>query len=163
MSFNPDKFERAKFEARTKVMTLFKDEKGVVSESALSECFDEGSDATWTVRGLSASELHRAMEAGSRQKTLGKVLQSIADNSEGVAAAKKILGFTGKETPGDIAKRIEMLVQGSVDPVMTLPQAVKLAENFPIEFYQLTNEITELTGMGFEHAKPQAALQKMTV
>ena len=114
------------------------------------------------VRGLTANELYTAIEAGNRQKTLGKILEAIASTGEGVADARKVLGFTGKETPGEIAKRLEMLVKASVDPVIPLNIAVKLAENFPIEFYQLTNEITELTGMGFSLVKPAAALLEMT-
>jgi hypothetical protein len=50
-----------------------------------------------------------------------------------------------------------MLTAGSVDPEITLPVAVKLAEKFPIEFMTLTNVITELTGLGFEYAKQKAA------
>lgn len=152
MPFNPDKFERAQFEARTKAVEV----------KALADFFDEGTEPVWTVRGLSSNELHRSIEAGQRQKTLGKVLESIADAGAPVADARRALGFTGKETQGEVAKRLEMLAIASVEPVIPLNLAVKLAENFPIEFYQLTNEITELTGMGFELVKPQAALPKMT-
>ena len=35
---------------------------------ALSDFFDEGETPEWEVRGLSAVELHKAMEAGKRQK-----------------------------------------------------------------------------------------------
>jgi hypothetical protein len=60
-------------------------------------------------------------------------------------------------TNGEIAKRLEMLVMGSVSPEVTLPVAVKLAEAFPVEFLELTNAITTLTGQGFDMGKPQAA------
>ena len=46
---------------------------------------------------------------------------------------------------------------GSVAPAVSLPVAVKLAEAFPIEFLQLTNEISDLTGRGADLVKPQAA------
>jgi hypothetical protein len=36
----------------------------------------------------------------------------------------------------------------SVNPTIDKPLAVKLAEQYPIEFYTLTNKITELTGLG---------------
>ena len=74
------------------------------------------------------------------------------------AAIRKALGL-GKDTPGEIAKRLEMVVAGCISPVLTLPQAVKLAERFPIEFLTLTNEITELTGNGADLVKPRAASQ----
>jgi len=152
MAFDANKFERAQFVPRTKAVEV----------PALKEFFDEGSEPQWVVRGLSANELHTAIEASTRVKTLGKVLESIASNGAGVADARRALGFTGKETPGEVAKRLEMLAVASVDPVIPLNLAVKLAENFPIEFYQLTNEITELTGMGFSLVKPAAALLEMT-
>jgi len=152
MSFNPDKFERAKFEPRTRQIPV----------PALADFFDEDSEPVWTVRGLTANELHRSIDAGHTQKTLGKILESIAANGAGVADARKALGFIGKDTPGEVAKRLEMMVQGSVEPQMPLPLAVKLAENFPIEFYQITNEITELTGLGFDLVKPAAVSQEMT-
>jgi len=152
MAFNPDKFERTKFVPRTKAIPV----------PALVDFFDGEGDPVWTVRGLTANELHRAIDAGNTQKTLGKILESIASQGAAVADARKALGFVGKETPGEVAKRLEMLSVASVDPVISLPVAVKLAENFPIEFYLLTNEITELTGMGFDHVKPEAALLEMT-
>jgi hypothetical protein len=46
--------------------------------------------------------------------------------------------------------------------VVDLSAAVKLAEAFPIEFFTVTNTITELTGQGAEAAdlgKPEAASQ----
>jgi hypothetical protein len=73
-----------------------------------------------------------------------------------------VLGLI-KDTPGEIAKRLEMLVMGSVAPAVSLPVAVKLAEAFPIEFLQLTNEISDLTGRGADLVKPQAASQPTTV
>ena len=77
-------------------------------------------------------------------------------------AVRRALGLT-KDTPGEIAKRLEMLVLGAVSPVLTLPQAVKLAEAFPVEFLVLTNEITALTGKGADLVKPAAASPQTTV
>jgi hypothetical protein len=47
-----------------------------------------------------------------------------------------------------------------VEPKIDMPVAVKLASAFPIEFLQLTNAITELTGQGFDLVKPRAASPK---
>jgi hypothetical protein len=55
--------------------------------------------------------------------------------------------------PDDVAKRIEHLVLGSVDPVCTPDLAVRLCETYPVEFYQLTTKILELTGKGQEPGK----------
>ena len=152
MAFNAEKFERSKFEAR----------RAKVPVPALSDFFDEGETPEWEVRGLSAVELHKAMEAGKRQGSIEAIVKAIAANQDQAGAVRKALGLT-KDTPGEIAKRLEMLVMGSVAPAVSLPVAVKLAEAFPIEFLTLTNEITDLTGKGAEMVKPQAASQPTTV
>ena len=146
MPFDAAKFEQAKFEARTKLVHL----------PALSDFFDDD-DCQWEVRGLNSNELHQAMAASKTQKALEQILKAISENKEQAKTAGSALGLHG-DTPGEIAKRLEMLVCGSVDPEISLPIAVRLAENYPIEFLTLTNTITELTGMGFQHAKPKAAL-----
>lgn len=152
MAFNAEKFERSKFEAR----------RAKVPVPALSDFFDEGETPEWEVRGLSAVELHKAMEAGKRQGSIEAIVKAIAANQDQAGAVRKALGLT-KDTPGEIAKRLEMLVMGSVAPAVSLPVAVKLAEAFPIEFLQLTNEISVLTGRGADLVKPQAASQPTTV
>ena len=152
MAFNAEKFERSKFEAR----------RAKVPVPALSDFFDEGETPEWEVRGLSAVELHKAIEASKRQGSIEAIVKAIAANQDQAGAVRKALGLT-KDTPGEIAKRLEMLVMGSVAPTIELPTAVKLAEAFPIEFLTLTNEITDLTGKGAEMVKPQAASQPTTV
>lgn len=146
MGFNAGKFERASFEAR----------RARVPVSALAQFFDEGETPEWEVRGLSATELHRAIEAGRRQGSIDSIVKAIAANGDQASAVRRALGLS-KDVPGEIAKRLEMLVLGSVAPAVTLPQAVKLAEAFPVEFLSLTNEITDLTGKGFDLVKPPAA------
>jgi hypothetical protein len=56
--------------------------------------------------------------------------------------------------PGEIAKRIETLVSGLVFPAFNHAMAVKFAETFPVEFFDITNRILHLTGMGGSHVKP---------
>lgn len=151
MAFNADKFERAKFEPR----------RARVAVPALADFFDDGETPEWEVRGLSAVELHKAIEASKRQGSIEAIVKAIAANQDQAGAIRSALGLT-KDTPGEIAKRLEMLVMGSVAPTIELPTAVKLAEAFPIEFLTLTNEITDLTGKGAEMVKPQAASQPTT-
>ena len=151
MGFSADRFERAKFEARRERVPV----------ETLADYFDEGEKAEWEVRGLSASELSKALEASRRQNDIAGVVKAIANNADQVQAIRKALGLTA-DTPGEVAKRLEMLVMGSVAPVIDLTTAVKLAENFPIEFLTLTNTITELTGKGADLVKPDAALQQTT-
>jgi hypothetical protein len=148
MPFDLERFERAKFEPRRKVVAV----------ESLAAFFAEGEAPEWEVRGLTANELHRAMEASRRQGNMEAIVKAMTTNAEQVSTMRKALGLT-TDTPGEIAKRLEMLVMGSVSPAIELPVAVKLAEAFPVEFLMLTNEITELTGKGAEMGKPAAASQ----
>lgn len=149
MTFNLDKFERAQLAPRSEAVAV----------PGLAAFFEADAPAEWRVRGLSAIELNNAMEAGKRQGSIEAIVKAMAQSSDQVEAVRKALGLT-KDTPGEIAKRLEMLVSGSVEPSIKLPQAVKLAESFPVEFLQLTNKITELTGKGSELVKPKAASRK---
>ena len=148
MPFDLERFERSKFAFRQQSVPV----------EALADFFAEGESPVWVVRGLSANELHRAMEAATRQKSVEAVVRAIAAGGDQVQAVRQALGLTA-DTPGEIAKRLEMLVMGSVAPKIELPAAVKLAEAFPVEFLSLTNTITELTGKGSDLVKPEAASQ----
>ena len=150
MSFDSERFVSAQFTARTKA----------VSVPALEEFFDE-EPHEWIVRGISSNELHRAHIAESTQKDVSKIIQAITSTGDQAKEIRKAIGM-GDGTPGEIAKRLQMLVAGSVSPEITMPVAAKLAENFPIEFLQLTNEITLLTGQGAEMVKPEAASSPIT-
>ena len=151
MGFQADRFERAQFEPR----------RASVKVEALAAFFGEGEPAVWEVRGLSATELHRALEASRRQDSIESIVKAIAASGDQAEAMRRALGLS-KDTPGEIAKRLELLVMGSVAPVIELPVAVKLAGAFPIEFLSITNTISELTGKGFDLVKPGAASQPTT-
>lgn len=150
MPFDIDRFERAKFAPRQQSVKL--------DAEALAGFFGEGESPEWIVRGLSASEMTRAMDAASRQKSVEAVVRAISAGGDQVQAVRQALGLTA-DTPGEVAKRLEMLVMGCVSPKLQLPSAVTLAEHFTIEFLQLTNTITELTGKGSDLVKPAAASQ----
>jgi hypothetical protein len=151
MPFDVERFERARFEPRRERVPV----------EALATFFGEGEDPVWEVRGISSAELHRALEASRRQGSVESIVKAIAANGDQALAVRKALGLTN-DTPGEIAKRLEMLVLGSVAPKIELPAAVKLAEAFPIEFLSLTNKISELTGKGADLVKPAAASQTTT-
>ena len=151
MGFNADRFERAKLEPR----------RSRVPVPALAQFFEDGEDAAFEVRGLSSSELHRALEAGKRQGSIESIVKALASSGDQAQALRRAIGLSA-DTPGEIAKRLEMLVMGSIAPTLDLPAAVKLAEAFPIEFLSLTNTISELTGQGYALGEPQAASQPTT-
>ena len=147
MPFDPERFGAAKLVPRRRKIAV----------EALAEWFG-GDPPEWEVRGLTAAELHHAMEAGRRQSSIESIVRAIAASGDQAQAVRRALGLTA-DTPGEIAKRLEALVLGSVAPTVDLPTAVKLAEAYPVEFLLLTNAITELTGQGHEVAKPPAASQ----
>lgn len=105
--------------------------------------------ARWKVRGLSGAELARVNEAAERARDLSAIAEGLVGPGKRakVDALRSLLGIAG-DTPPDLVKRLEMLQLGSVEPAVESDLAVKLAENYPVEFYQLTNAITRLTGLG---------------
>lgn len=152
MPFDASRFEQAEFKPRTQRVPV----------PGLAPFFAEGEEPVWEVRGLTASELHHASEAKQRQAAVTVALEALASNKERVAELRKVLGLDTAATPGEIAKRQQMLVSGSVAPTISEQVAVKLSETHPIEFLLLTNAITELTGQGFELGKPAAASPSTT-
>lgn len=128
--------------------------QSTVAVGALSTWFD--GKAEWVVRGLSATELLAANAASEKQKNLAAAVEAIAGSvgKDKIPATQKLLGIVG-QTDAEMAKRLELLVSGSVSPEITLDIAVKLADNFPVEFMQLTNEILKLTSEGADVLKPK--------
>jgi hypothetical protein len=153
MTFDAARFEQARLEPR----------RSAVPVPGLARFFAPGTDAVWTVRGLSSSELHHATEAGKRRTTVDNILRAISEGGDQVKHLREAIGMPTDVVPGEIVKRQEMLKMASVDPVIDLVVACKLSEQFPVEFLQLTNEITLLTGQGAaDLGKPDAASQTMT-
>ena len=81
-----------------------------------------------------------------------------------MAPRDPILGLTESFNADARSSKVNLGVGVYFDDHGKLPllAAVKLAENFPIEFLSLTNEISELTGQGSELVKPPAASQPTT-
>lgn len=140
MAFNVKKFEEAEFRDRTKAVPV----------PDLKEWFDEGDDPAITVKGLSGAEWFRVQEAAAKNKNLNGLFESIvsSDSTEKIQGIRESLGLLDELTPGELAKRIEMLKLGSVDPEFNHIAAAKLFESYPIEGITLTNEISRLTGQG---------------
>ena len=124
-----------------------------VSVSGLAPFFPEGEEPLWEIRGLTASEIAKGNEAASKNKNVDSIVKAITSNSsnEKVKEFRKAFGVSD-DVPADVVKRIEQLVMGSVSPSVDTQLAVKIADAFPIEFYDLTNKILRLSGMGMELA-----------
>lgn len=149
MAFDLNRFTAAEFAPRTEAVPV----------PGLAAFFAKGDKPEWVVRGLTAAQLQAAIEAKQRQAAVATVVEAIASSGEKAQELRKALGLAG-DVPGEVVKRLEMLVAGSVTPAIDMPTAVKLANAFPIEFLSLTNTIVELTGKGFDLVKPPAASRK---
>lgn len=139
MPFDVKAFKKEKFEHRTEDVPV----------PDMKQFFGENEPAVWRVRGLEGKEFGRCNEAADRTKDLSAIIDGLVSSGakEKADAIRSIIGIDN-ETPKDVAKRLHMLVLGSVEPLVDLDIAKKLCKTFPIEFYQLTNAITRLTGMG---------------
>ena len=146
MPFDTARFMAAQFEPRTEE----------ISVPGLVDFFEPDEKPIWKIRGQTASEIACAMDAGAKHKNIDAIIQAIAANADQVGELKRAIGIT-KDTPGEIIKRLEQLVQCSIDPVITLDVAVKIGETRPIELYQITNEILRLTGLGMDLKKQSAS------
>ncbi len=117
----------------------------------------KGGEPLFSVRGLSAAELGRCKEAAQRNRDTAALAGAlIGGDSNAKATALKELA-QGPEVPDDICQRHEMLALGCVEPQLKHSDAVLLSEDFPTEFYQLTNVILKLTGAGRVLGKPNAS------
>jgi len=146
MGFDIKKFTEQPYTNRTKEITI----------DGLKSFFSKGEKPIFTVRGLEGAELAEVYDAVRKNQNIEKLISHLASvkASDKLEAVKKALGTAG-EVPDDIVKRMEMLVRGSVKPKLTLEAVLKLCETSPVEFYELTNAITELTGLGKVPGKPK--------
>jgi hypothetical protein len=151
MGFKAERFQAAEYSSRTERVEV----------SALAEFFDDGEAPVFVVRGLTAVELQRAIESGLRRSPVDNIVKAIASQKEQVDTIRKALGLSD-DVPGEMARRLEMLVLGSVEPKLDHASVVKIAEVCPIEFFDMTNKITALTGQGGSRVKPQPSSQMTT-
>lgn len=125
--------------------------------------FFDNKKPVWRVRGLNGFELGKVEEIKRRNKQIENILEGIVStgSKKQIEAIKKLVGNT-KDATDDVAKRLELLVIGSVDPVCDLELSKKLLTAFPIEFFDITNRINLLTGKGHipGKAKPSGKTPK---
>lgn len=144
MGFDIKSFNKASFEARTEQVPV----------PDLKEWFAEDDEAVFVVRGLTGEELARCNEAAQKNQNISAMLEAVTaqGHSEKVEGMRELLGVSAS-VPQDLAKRLEQFAIGTVEPDLDHETAVKFAENYPVEFYQLTNKIMELTGQGRQPVK----------
>jgi hypothetical protein len=138
------------FDTKAFLKTKFVPRTAEVPVPELQAFFPEGTKAVWIVRGLTGSECGRVNEAVEKNKNVAALLESFmsSETKEKIEAIKTSFGLSANITPDDIARRIEQLVLGSVNPVCTQEMAVKIGETVAYVLYGLTTKIVELTGRG---------------
>lgn len=151
MGFDLKKFDKAKFEPRTEQVPV----------PALASFFGEGEKAEMEVRGLTGEEMARVNEAQSRQKNIQAVIEALAgdDSKEKVKAIQESLGLSD-DIPTDLARRIELLHLGCVDPQLDIQTAAKIFRVAPVDGYALTNQIQLLSGQGMMPGEHKASGKK---
>ena len=144
MGFDLQGFRKAEFETRTDQVRV----------EALAEWFEEGDERVFTVRGLSGEELARVREATDKNRNVSDVVEALGSSQsrERVEAIRELIGVT-ESVPNELVRRLEQLTLGSVDPELDHEDAKLLAARYPIEFWELTGRIMELTGEGQQPVK----------
>lgn len=150
MPFDVAKFEKAKFEPRKAGVS--------VSGSPLIHFFAAGDEQQFVVRGLTGIENAIVNEANLRSENISAVVTALVSAVNADAKAKEIkkaIGFSD-DTPADVARRTELIRLGSVDPIVDYGAIAKIAEVSPIMFYNISNKVIELTGLGQEYIAKRA-------
>mgnify|MGYP000754131510 CR=1 FL=1 len=151
MGFDLEGLKKAQLEARTTK----------VRADSLQEWFgtdEEGGKEPpiFKVRGLYGQEMAQVREAVDNHKNINDLVQAIATADKGtqerIEAIRQAAGVqTGMAT--ELVRRIETLKQGAVDPGIDEEGAKKIAKDYVIDFYKITDEIMRLTGQGAQQVK----------
>jgi hypothetical protein len=144
MPFDTDAFRNASLESRTESVRV----------PELSAFFSNPEEPIWTVRAVTANEVFKADAAKAAMSKASALADALTDGGHEaiVKAVKATLGRTDDVQP-ETARRLELLVAGSVDPQITLQDAIRIADLYPTVFIQLSNAVLKLTGAGATDAK----------
>lgn len=134
--FDLKAFQKAQFVPRETEVTL---------DALVEAGFGDG---VVKVRGLTAHELAEAEESASKGRLLSDLVERLSGSGKDkVGALMDGIGYH-QDVPASLAKRLEHVRLGTVQPEMDLADIAKLAEVFPVEFSIMANKILELTGKG---------------
>jgi len=146
------------FDSKTFLKERFEDRITDVPVPDLKQWFPD-SEPVWRVRGLTGDELGRVNEALEKYRNVTALITGIvgADPGQKAEAVKEALGIAGHKTPESVVRELELLVAGSVDPPCDMALAIKIKDNFPIEFRQISQAILIATGKGRVPGKSRAS------
>ena len=152
MPFNFEKFRVANYQDRTERIPV----------PVLQYFFDEGEEAVWVVRGLSASEVFMSNEAANVQKTIDEVLASIETNESKVSQIREIMGIDMDLSP-TFVRKLNLFLLGTVQPKVNPREnrdiALLIEKRHPAEFLRICEVINSLSGQGMDLKKSKPSGQ----
>jgi len=148
MPFNSEAFAAAALRPRTQEVAV----------PELAAWFPAGEQPVWRVKAVSASDFARANQAAESRKRGEAFLEAMASgvHAEMVRELQALVGRDRTTVEPDIARRIELVIAGSLEPACDEAMAVRLAEHFPVVLYSLSNAILTITGQGSDVEKKPA-------
>ena len=136
MGFNADAFRQADLQPRTIE----------VPTPELKQWFDEGASPVFVVRGLTGEEFYLVRDAVNRRRDIQAIASQLM-SGDGEAIAAAIEEFYGS-VPEEFARRVEIVIHGTVDPDLNRDMAMKLFKNFPSSAHVIAESILRATGEG---------------
>jgi len=146
--FDKDKFLQAMITQPTKALEV----------PQLKGFFPKDAKPVWEVSALTSEQVARVAIAEEKNAGVGKMITALlgSNKNEQVEAIRKTMGG-GDDLPSDYARRIEIILEGSVDLETENDRetVLKIAIYYPSIFMTISNEILILSGEGgFIKAKP---------
>lgn len=145
MGFNAERFNT----------TNFRDRVEHVKVPRLAAFFDLKDEETpaWEVKGLTGEQSAIAKQAVQENQNIEAILNAVGSKvgkniEDGIKELAGIHSTADEKVPDELIQRFAWLKLGSVNPECDHQMAVRLAKNFPEDFYLLTNKIMQLTGQG---------------
>jgi len=151
MGLDVNKFVNSKFDTTTEEIKL----------DCLKDFFGKDEKPVIKVKGLTGVELGFVNESIDRSKAVNDIVEKLM-STVGKEKAEGVFEGVGlsDETPSDIVRRIEIMKKGVVEPEVGHEFVLKFCDRFPVEFYEVTNKILELTGKGQSLVKPSPSGKK---
>jgi len=143
MSFDLEQFRRASLSART----------ADVKVPELAAWFADGSEPVFKVRGLTGEEFYAVREAVGKMKDLQSIASRLL-SGQGEAIAEAIEEHFGG-VPEELARRVEIVVSGTVEPKLDRQMALKLFKYFATSAHFIADAILRATGEGAVSGEPK--------
>ena len=165
MAFDMKKLNTAKFKRRTKnipvtneTLKTFFTPNGDKPEAEGEQAADKGPFAV--VQNLSAMEMALAKDEVDNSRNRDAFIQAIFGTlpQDNIKAIKELAGVISYDAqgdpetlPADYVRRLFYLLHGCVEPKFSDQQEViTFGRAFPVEFFDWSNEIIRLSGLGME-------------